>query len=199
MQQRIYHGKIKPNDLARSLMGHFHRGNLRVQQVGSGDRIVVQIASTPHASSGGQTALAVQIHAHPDGVQVELGKQAWTGIAASLGMTALAALHNPFSLLSRLDDLAQDIEYLQLSEEVWQVIDRTARSLDSGFELSERLRRVTCEYCRVANPVGAPVCVACGAPLGEVQPVTCRRCGYLIEDGDPVCPNCGILLKVSVK
>lgn len=198
MQQRVYHGKITPSDIARSLMGHFHRGNLRVQQIGHGDRIVIQIATAPHASSGGQTALAVQIVKHEDGVLIELGKQAWTGIAASLGITALAALRNPFSLLSRLDDLAQDIEYLQLSEEIWQVIDRTARSLGSSLQLSERLRRVRCEFCRVANPVGEPACIACGAPLGDVQPITCRRCGFVVEDGDPSCPNCGAILKVSV-
>ena len=178
-------------------MAHFHRGNLRVQQIGSGDRVVVQIASNPYATSGGQTALAVQILTHEDGVLAEIGKQAWTGIAASLGITALAALRNPFSLLSRLDDLAQDIEYLQLSEEVWHVIDQTARSMGSTLEISERLRRVRCEYCRVATPVGEPSCIACGAPLGEVQPITCRHCGYVVDDGDPSCPNCGTILKVK--
>lgn len=198
MQQRVYHGRIAPNDIARSLMAHFHRGNLRVQQIGKGDRIVIQIASVPHATSGGQTALAVQILRHEDGVLIELGKQAWTGIAASLGITALAALRNPFSLLSRLDDLAQDIEYLQMSEEVWQVIDQTARSMGSSLEISERLRRVRCEYCRVANPVGESACIACGAPLGDVQPITCRRCGYVVDDGDPSCPNCGAILKVVI-
>ena len=44
MEQRIFHGKITPSDLAQSLLAHFNRGNLRVQQIGSGDKIAVQIA-----------------------------------------------------------------------------------------------------------------------------------------------------------
>ncbi len=47
---------------------------------------------------------------------VELGQQAWLGVAASLGQTAFSVFRNPFSLIGRLDDLAQDIESMQLSE-----------------------------------------------------------------------------------
>jgi len=53
-----------------------------------------------------------------DGVSVQAGQQAWLGVAASLGYTALAALRNPFTLLGRLDDLAQDVEYIQLSDNI---------------------------------------------------------------------------------
>jgi hypothetical protein len=132
----------------------------------------------------------VHIQKVEDGVSVTVGQQAWTGIAASLGMTALYALRNPFHLLSRLDDLAQDIEYLQLSDEVWNIINKQAQSLGAGFELSERLRRHVCAYCQVANPVGEPSCIACGAPLGIIQPITCRNCGFVIKTGESICPNC---------
>ena len=37
MEQRIYHGKITPADLAQSLLAYFNRGNLRVQQIGGYD------------------------------------------------------------------------------------------------------------------------------------------------------------------
>jgi len=50
-----------------------------------------------------------------DGVSVQIGQQAWLGVAADLGISALNALRNPVSLINRLDGIAQDIENLQLS------------------------------------------------------------------------------------
>ncbi|RME88899.1 MAG: hypothetical protein D6770_05865 [Anaerolineae bacterium] len=187
----MYHGNIDPEDIARALIAEFHRGNLRAQALGDGENMVVQIATRPGATAGGQTALTVNIQKTGDGVMVQIGKQAWLGVAASLGVTALAALRNPFSLLGRLDDLAQDIESLQLSEKVWQVIDQSARAAGASHQLSERLARTTCEYCGVANPVGEATCLACGAPLGDVQPRTCPHCGFLLLRGETTCPNCG--------
>ncbi len=172
-------------------MAHFNRGNLRVQQIGSGDNVTVQIATSQAAISGGQTALTVNLQKVTDGVAVQLGSQTWMGVAASLGTSALEALLNPWSLINRLDDIAQDIESLNLSDEVWKTLQSTGLSLGSGYELSDRLRRTVCSYCGVANPVGEPTCIACGAPLGEDQPVTCRNCGYVLRRMEKVCPNCG--------
>lgn len=194
MDQRIYHGKITPSDISRALMSRFQRGNLRVQQIGSGDKIAVQIATLERATSGGQTALSVTIQQVTDGVAIQVGKQAWMGVAASLGMSALATLMNPWNLLNRLDDIAQDLEYLRLSEEVWQVIEAEARVLGTGFELSERLRRLVCGYCDSANPMGESNCIACGAPLGNSQPATCKRCGFVVRRAEHQCPNCGAAL-----
>ena len=191
MDQRIYHGKITPSDIARALLGHFQRGNLRVQQIGSGTKMAIQIATSERATSGGQTALSVTIQQVTDGVSIQVGKQAWLGVAASLGMSALATLMNPWNLLNRLDDIAQDIEYIQLSEEVWRVIDDETRVLGAGFELSERLRRLVCGFCDTANPVGESNCIACGAPLGKSQPATCKRCGFVVRRAEHQCPNCG--------
>jgi hypothetical protein len=194
MPQHIYHGNINNNDLTEAILAEFSHGNLRVQQYGSGDTIIVQIATTPFASSGGTTALSVSLQNVEDGVAVEIGKQDWFGIAASLGVTTIAALRNPFSLINRLDDIAQDIEYVQLSENVWRVIDSTARSMGSGFELSDRLNRYICEYCTTPNPPGEPSCIACGAPLGTIQPKTCKKCGFVINKNAVTCENCGALI-----
>lgn len=191
MDQRIFHGKIAPADFAQSLIAHFNRGNLRVQQIGSGEKIAVQIASSQTAISGGATALSVNLQQVEDGVSAQIGSQAWYGVAASLSVSALATLLNPWNLLTRLDDIAQDVESLQLSEEVWKTLEATALALGSGYELSDRLRRSVCSYCGVANPVGEPSCIACGAPLGELQPVTCRYCGYVLTTREKICPNCG--------
>jgi len=194
MDQRIYHGEITPNDIARSLIAHFNRGGLKVQQIGTGDQLAVQIATPPHPASGGQTAISVSIRVVEDGISVQVGQQAWLGVAASLGMSALSALRNPFSLLGRLDDIAQDIESLQLTDEIWRVCDATARVAGAGTLLSERLRRMVCGYCNTANPVGEASCIACGAPLGDEQPGTCIQCGFVITKAEKYCPNCGVLL-----
>ncbi len=191
MEQRIYHGSITPNMIAGDLMAHFNRGNYQVQQVVSGNELAVQIATGIRPVSGGETALSVSIRPVEDGICVQVGNQAWYGVAASIGMTALSALRNPWSLLGRLDDIAQDIEHLQLVEDVWNVIDGTARAAGTGFELSERLKRIVCDFCGTANPVGGSNCIACGAPLGSAQPNTCQNCGFVIHQNESICPNCG--------
>jgi RNase P subunit RPR2 len=190
MEPRIYHGNITPTDFARALVAKFNYGNLRAQQLGSDDKLIIQITTSQMARSGGNTALSVILQAVEDGVAVTIGSQAWLGVAASLGQTAMAALRNPFNLMGRLDDLAQDIESLQLSDQVWETVETIARQAAASTELSQRLRRMVCEYCLTANPVGEPACIACGAPLGEVQPHTCLNCGFVVTTDETICPNC---------
>jgi DNA-directed RNA polymerase subunit RPC12/RpoP len=194
MERRIFHGNIQPNDIAHALMAEFNRGNLLTQVVGNKERMAIQIATRMGSPSGGQTALTINLQTVEDGVMVELGQQAWLGVAASLGQTALSALRNPFSLLSRLDDLAQDIESIQLNEKTWQVIESTVATLGASFALSEKLSRISCEYCGSANPLGEANCLACGAPLGDVHPTTCRNCGFAVSLEETICPNCSARL-----
>jgi len=191
MEQRIYHGDISPNAIAQSLMAEFNHGNLRAQVLGQNDHLTVQIATSQSSRSGGQTALAIDIQKVEDGVMVQIGQQQWMGVAASLGQTAIATLLNPWNLLGRLDDIAQDVQNLQLNEKVWQVVEREVRAAGASTQLSERLSRLTCAYCGAANPVGEANCVACGAPMGNVQPQTCKDCGYVLVHGEKFCPNCG--------
>jgi hypothetical protein len=190
MDQRIYHGSFSNADLAKAIIAHFNHGSMQVQQVGEGNFIAVQIASSPNTFSGGKTALSITMQNVEDGVSVQIGQQAWLGVAADLGISALNALRNPVSLINRLDGIAQDIENLQLSDEVWQLIDETARSIGSGFQLSDRLRKYVCEYCQTPNPPGQSSCIACGAPLGGIQPHTCPNCGFVITTNESICPNC---------
>lgn len=195
MERRIFHGNIKPNDVAHALMAEFNRGNMHAQVLGTKDRIAVQIATRNGTPSGGHTALTVNLQTVEDGILVELGQQAWLGVAASLGHTAISVLRNPFSLLGRLDDLAQDIESMQLNEKTWMVIERTVGTLKASYALSEKLARLTCEYCGAANPVGEACCLSCGAPLGDAQPTTCRRCGFVVSLEETSCPNCNTRLR----
>jgi hypothetical protein len=191
METRIFHGGLTPNDLAQALIGEFNRGSFRAQQLGNDQQMIVQIVTSEYAQSGGHTAITVTIRKVVDGISIQIGNQALLGVAASLGQTALSAIRNPWGLLGRLDDLAQDIESIKLSDQVWHVIETTALAAGASFELSERLRRMVCAYCNVANPVGEASCIACGAPLGNVQPRTCLNCGFVVKSGETICPNCG--------
>jgi hypothetical protein len=194
MDTRIYHGKIKAADLAQALVTRFNRGNLMAETGKSGNQYVVQVASRRDARSGGKTALGITLQQVRDGVAVKVGRQEWLGIAASLGSTLLAVRSNPFRLIDRLDDIAQDIENLNLDDKVWEAIDEVAVIMGASHQLSERLRRTGCEYCHTANPVGQPRCLACGAPLGNAQPRTCDDCGFVAAPEDIACTNCGSLL-----
>ncbi len=190
METKIFHGNVTPQEIGQKLVAAFNRGNYRAQQLGGEDQVIVQIATDRYAQSGGQTATTITVQQVADGVAVQVGKQGWMGVAASLGSSALAALRNPLGLLGRLDDIAQDIESLQLTEKIWETIQELARTSAASHELSERLRRMVCEYCDTANPVGQPRCLACGAPLGDVQPRTCLNCGFVVRSSETNCPNC---------
>jgi len=195
MERRILHGNIKPNDIAQALMAEFNRGNLHAQTVGQANKLAIQIATRTGSQSGGQTALTVSVQSFEDGVMIEIGQQAWLGVAASLGQTAISALRNPFSLLGRLDDLAQDIENMQLTEKIWNTVNRAAASLGASHELSERFQKIVCNYCETANPIEEGSCIACGAPLGDMHPTTCSNCGFTVTNTETICPNCRKKLK----
>jgi double zinc ribbon protein len=194
MDRRIYHGNITPSDIARALQANFNRGHFHAQTVGNVEALAVQIATLRGSRSGGETAITVGVHAIEDGVMVELGEQSWLGVAASMGATAVSVLFRPMQILGRLDDIAQDIESIQLNDSIWRVIEQAVEAAGASHALSERLSRLTCEYCGTANPVGEGRCIACGAPLGEEQPGTCQECGYVVARGDQKCPNCGAIL-----
>ena len=194
MDRRIFHGNITTREIGQALVAQFNRRNLRAQQFSKKGKVIVQIATLSRPMSGGSTALTIYLEPVEDGVAVQVGEQAWLGIAASIGTTLLSLWRSPFNLIHRLDDIAQDVENIQISDQVWQVIENYAQMKGATFELSERLRRMKCEFCETANPVGEPRCIACGAPLGDVQPDTCPYCGYVIESGEKICPNCNHVL-----
>ncbi len=190
MEQRIFHGKITPAELADNLIAHFNRGNLIVQKLENGKSVSVQIKTREGSTSGGDTALGIILQPVEDGILVQVGQQAWAGIFASLGSTALSALINPWSLFHRLDDIAQDYEYTQLNEEVWIVLESNAKALGSGYNLSVRQKRIRCDYCQITNPADEPSCIACGAPLRYHNERTCPYCGFILDNKDKFCPNC---------
>jgi hypothetical protein len=190
METKFYHGNLKPKQFAKALHAYFNRNNLDTKEFGSDDKIIVQIATRQNALSGGDTAIPVIIEKVTDGVSVQIGKQSILGVAASLGLSALVTIRNPINLLNRIDDIAQDLENLQLKNDIWDVVQQVAATNSATMTLSDTLRTLTCEYCLVANPVSEPNCIACGAPLGNLQPETCMNCGYAIKHSTKICPNC---------
>jgi membrane protease subunit (stomatin/prohibitin family) len=192
--QRTYHGDIVPSEMADALVAAFNQGNMQAQQIGEGDKVMVQIAVRRGAQSGGKAALSVTIQKVEDGVSVALGQHEWLGAAASLGQTALGALTNPLSILGRLDDLAQDLTSITLNDKVWEVVEKFARAAKVTKTISERLQSVTCPYCSAANKLGAAECENCGGPLGEAQPVSCPKCGNVMPPKSKFCANCGTAL-----
>ena len=190
MEQRIFHGNLTPNTIAQALLAQFNRGNLRAQILGDANALHVQIATRPGATSGGQTAVTVNIQKVSDGVMVSIGEQAWLGVAADMGQTIISAFQNPWNLLGRLDDIAQNVENMQITEKVWQVVTKTTQAAGATAQLSERLRHSTCDFCGTGNEINAGSCVACGAPLGNNQPRTCGACGFVILRDEKSCPNC---------
>jgi len=191
METKFFHGNITAEDLACILVHRFNRGNLAAQYTHSGKQWLVQVASRINAKSGGQTALCVNILQMDDWISISMGKQNWLGIAASIGISLFSFLtRNPLNVISRIDDIAQDIENLSLDDQVWAVIDEAVIAFGVTHELSDRLKRAGCEYCDTANPVGLPRCLACGAPLGNSQPRTCDNCGFVAGPNDTHCQNC---------
>jgi hypothetical protein len=191
--QRTYHGEIDVDEMAAAIVAAFNQGNLMAQQVGSGDKLMLQIATRPGAS-GGKASLSLTIQKVEDGVSVALGQGEWLGAVASLGATALSALQNPWNLLGRLDDLAQDVTSLTLSEKVWEAVEKFSQAARVTKTISDRLQSVACPYCGTANKVGAPECINCNGPLGDVQPVSCPKCGNVLPPKSKFCNNCGTQL-----
>jgi len=192
-QQRTYHGDINPDEMAAALVAAFNQGNMRAQQVGEGDKVMVQIA-TRQGGSGGKAALSITIQRVEDGVSVAMGQHEWLGVAASLGQTALTTLLNPWNLIGRLDDIAQDVTSLTLVDKAWEAVEKFAQAAQITKTISERLQTVACPFCGTANKVGAPDCVNCGAPLGEYQPLSCPKCGNVMPAKSKFCANCGTAL-----
>jgi len=197
MEQHIFHGNITPIDIANQLVSEFNQGNLRTQILGENENLTVQISTNQLSRSGGQTALSINIQKITDGVMIQVGQQQWLGVAASLGQTAIFTLLNPMNLLGRLDDIAQDIESLQITEKVWQTINKAVSLAGAGTKLTDKLTRVSCDYCSTANEVGNSNCIACGAPLGDEHPASCSNCGWVVKKDEIFCPNCGRQLLTS--
>ena len=193
MEQRTYHGDLKPDELANLLMAQFNQGNLAAQRYNQGDRVTVQVGTRDNRGRI-ENALAVTINGTSDGVNVSVGEQQWLGAAADLAQAGLGALFNPLSLLGNLGEIVSDVSSFSLPQQIWQTVDKYSRSVGAGLGGDPAKMAVACSYCGAANKPGAPTCIGCGAPLGEAQPVYCPQCGQVAPHNAQFCKRCGAKL-----
>lgn len=187
MEQRTYHGKITPDELAQALAARFNSDDMSASVSGDEDKLLVSISSS--GWQGGKTALPVGISAVSGGVLVTVGQHDVLGVAADLVQTGLAALVNPMTVIGEIDDVARNVERLNLPRLVWETVDHYASSVGAG--LTPDPVAVICPYCGVQSPIGQPKCESCGASLATVQPITCSRCGKLLAADLKFCTRCG--------
>ena len=198
VEQRLYHGKISAEDMARTLVLRFDQGETRAQWMrGEAGRAVVQIQSRNVERSDPNTAVTVHITPLEIGVTVAVSEQKWLGVAADLAKTGVMGWLNPMRLLGELDDIARNVRWLGLRSEIWQAVDEYCQSRGSGRGTAAALQAVICPYCDTPNDIGAHICQACRAPLAEVQPIVCPNCGFLNEPEAALCVNCGARLLVN--
>jgi hypothetical protein len=194
METRTYHGKVTPRDVAGVLVSRFSSDDLSAVTSGDGEKIIVNISSAGY--QGGRTALAVGLSPASDGVMVTVGDHNLLGLAADLVQTGLGAWRNPLALIGEIDDVARNVEKMNLPAQVWATVDHYCQSMGAG--LTAEPTTVTCPYCGVLGPIGAGTCAACGAPLGRSQPLTCSKCGKLLPADLQYCTRCGSPLREGV-
>ncbi len=191
MAERKFRGNITPGDLAEALVTQFNRGDYRAHKVGRGTQAVVQISTNRRIRGEPDTAITVTIAPTEEGVKVDMGEPQWLEVAADLVQTGLGALINPWSLVHRVDDVARNVQDLNLPQQIWTAVEQYVKTVGTRPALPPEPTMVTCPYCRTGNQIGEGRCVACGAPLGDVQPVRCPSCGRLLAAGTAQCPQCG--------
>lgn len=190
MITKTYYGKFQVNHFLNFLAATFRDQNLDVNVSNHGKRNVVRFVSSRGAKSGGQFALNLILTEFEGGVRIDIGTPEGLGVAASLGKTALFTLLNPYNLLVRLDDVAQDIENITLDQSLLKEIERYMRTNHLTLKLSSSLSKTVCEYCHSINDYGKSNCVSCGAPMGDTLLKTCPRCGFAMKNKLSRCPQC---------
>jgi len=193
MEQRTYHGDLNPEDIAKALVAQFNQGSTVAHQFSQGERVVVQIGSRDRRQ-GVENALTVSLSKTRDGVNVGVGEQRWLDAATDLAQAGLGALFNPVSLISNLGEIVRDVSSFSLPEQVWKTIESYCDSVGAGLGGSLEQSNITCGYCGVLNEPGAPRCIACGAPMGNLQPIHCHVCGLSAPYNAKTCKRCGAKL-----
>jgi DNA-directed RNA polymerase subunit RPC12/RpoP len=192
VEQRLYHGKIDPEDMAKALVLHFDQGDTRSQWMrGEHGRAVVQVRSRSAERNDPNTAVTIHITTTKTGVTVAVSEQKWLGVAADLAKTGVMGWLNPRRLLGELDDIARNVRWLSLRSDIWKAVDEYCQSRGSGLGAAPLMSSIVCSYCGTPNEMGSYTCSACRAPLAEAQPIVCPSCGSMNNPEATLCVNCG--------
>lgn len=195
IEQRAYHGTIRPEELAKALVMRFSEGETQAHWLpADSDRVVVQVQNRRVEAGDPATAVTVMISPTRTGITVAVSEQKVLSVAADMARSGVQAWRNPLRLLGELDDLARNVRWLGLRAEIWQAVDEYCQAQGSGRGVAGALTSIVCPYCGTPNEVGARTCESCRAPLAEAQPIVCSKCGFLNTPEAALCVNCGARL-----
>lgn len=200
MDERVYHGSIRPEDLAQALLDEWDRDDTVAQAFGEQGQVIVQIGQRRAGlfSDEPRQALTVAIEPTSDGVHVMMGQQQWLkdGGVQFIGGGLIGFF--PFFFAFPLGQLfgGQDEIDGRLPGRIWQSIERYAAQAGAATGKTQRLPTVACPECGVTNPQGAEQCSACGTNLSAVP--TCPNCGYTNPTGANYCNRCGTQIGAAV-
>jgi ribosomal protein L40E len=199
MEERVYHGSIRAEDLAHALLDEWDRGDTIAQAFGAEDQVIVQIGQREAGwlSDEPRQALTLAITPLSDGVQVMMGQQRWykdQGVQIFAG--GLLGFF-PFFFAFPLGGLFGDGGEIDrgLPGQIWQSIERYTAGAGAATGKTQRLPTVNCIECGVANPQGAQTCSACGAALAERS--RCPQCSHTNPPGALFCNRCGTQLRAA--
>ena len=164
MTQYLIQHQATPKDFMEALKFEFDTPNFDVEiKPISPDHYESRIFTSRNNTSESQTSINITAILTENGLSITASDQEWGQIAASLGTTVVAAIINPINLLGRIDNLAVDVENMQLSERIDKFVHSFATTLAERSET--QANRSTCKYCRSRNDQTATHCASCGAPL----------------------------------
>ncbi len=199
MEQRIYHGSIRPDGIVQMLLNEWDRDETIAQAFGEGDQFVVQIGQRDGGwfADEPRQAITLEIQALEDGVRVAMGQQQWykeSGVQIFAG-GLIGFL--PFFFAFPLGELfgGDGAVDQSLPRRIWQSIDRYAATFGAATGKTQRLPTISCPECGVANPQGVERCSACGAHLNVRA--GCPHCGHTNPPGANFCNRCGVQLRVA--
>ena len=194
MEQRVYQGTIRPEDLVDVLLAEWDRDDTTAQAFSEPGRAIVQIGQREGSWFGDEPhqAITLDIESTDDGVQVTMGQQQWI---KDNGMQIFAGGligFFPFFFTFPLGQFFGGGEIDQsLPGRIWQTIDRYAANVGTAPATgkTQRLATIPCPECGVANPMAAERCSACGANLAPSS--ACANCGHVNPPGASFCNRCG--------
>jgi ribosomal protein L40E len=195
MEQRVYHGRIDPLQLAQHLLDTWDRDETVAQAFESDDGYVVQIGQRQGGLFGDEPrqALAVGIERLDDGVQVTMGQQRWEKGGGGVVVGGLIGIFPFFFTWPPPNLFGGDGPPIdqRLPARVWETVEAFTGRSGAATGPTRRLSTLGCPSCGVANPEGASYCSACGTPL---RPLACSRCGAAAPPNAQFCIQCGASL-----
>jgi len=162
MIEEAFSRDLDTNGLAKKLERTFGDEGYKVQEIGGGDDIAVQIKkeSTARAVVGLQQAITVRMQKQGSQTKVSVGQAKW---ADKVGVEAIGAIAFwPLMIPATWGVYKQHT----LPQKVIDVVNDYASSNVPNVESKTSLT-IACPKCGVSNTADSGTCSACGASLKE--------------------------------